>query len=217
MLYIHVHTRAYVYVAMYKHGYVPTRLCAHTVMCRLTLCGYVWACRGYVPTRLCPWLCPCSHVLWLCLYVCMAMSMCGYVSTCTCAHTVMVMCGYVHGHGYVHVQTYYVCVRGYVCMCAWSCPYALSRGYTRAKHVWVCPCAVMCAHTGMVMSMCGYGCSHGYGYVCLCLLCYVMLCLLCYVMLCLLCTHPPAVTIVYTSINILSSLYLRQHKNNLAR
>ena len=47
------------------------------------------------------------------------------------------------------------------------------------------------------------------------MLCYVMLC---YVMLCLLCTHPPAVTIVYTSINILSSLYLRQHKkNNLLR
>ena len=138
----------------------------------------------------------------------------------------------------------YVCMYVHVHTCAWLCPcanifmyvcmvmchYGSAIMLVRSKP-WLYTCkhvqtrANMCgyvcpgAHTGM-----GYVCSHGHGlclYVlmstCLCLLCLLCYVMLCYVMLCLLCTHPPAVTIVYTSINILSSLYLRQHKNNLAR
>ena len=152
-----------------------TWLCTNMGMCiHVHTCA--WLCTNmvmYVPTRLCAGL----------RYVSANVCMCrGYVPTWLCPW----LCLCVHGYAPCVVM----CVHVYVC----------SHGH---GYVWLCPCVVMGAHTGMVMSMCAY--VH-------------WLCLLCYVMLCLLCTHPPAVTIVYTSINILSSLYLRQHKkNNLPR
>ena len=137
-----------------------------------------------------------------------------------CTH--MVMCPHGYVQAYATFRLMFVCavvmcphgyVRGYARMCAWLCPMCgyvcprvrvLTRSWLCVlTRVWLCPCVLMstCAY---VHWLCVSVCSHGHGYVC-----YVMLC---YVMLCLLCTHPPAVTIVYTSINILSSLYLRQHK-----
>ena len=210
-------------MGMCPHGYVPTRLCAglrYVVMYgrAVVMCphGYV---RGYV--RMCAWLCPCAlssgyvhtraHTCktcaWLCLCVYAVMSVMpgltrAWLCTYTCSKPRLCPCACLCPR----VQTYLcmcvvmsVCVHGYAPMCGYVCPRV--RVLTRS---WLCP--------RVVMSTCGYVCSHGYGYVC-----YVMSVMLCYVMLCLLCTHPPAVTIVYTSINILSSLYLRQHKNNLAR
>ena len=195
----------YVHTCIRVRGYVQT--CTHTRAWLCTkhgLCAglrYVSAnvcmCRGYVPTWLCPWLCP---------YVCMAMPhvwLC--VSTCTCAHTVMVMCGYVHGHGYVPCVCAVMSVmpgltRAWLCTYTCSKPWLCPRGYVHVcKHiyvcVWLCPCVLMsmcgyvctCAHTGIVMSMCvlmsmcvcAYVCTCAYtGYV---MLCYVMLCYVCYV------------------------------------
>ena len=196
-MYIHVHTCAYMCMVMYKHRYVQTWLCYVPWLCAglRYVSANVCMCRGYVPTWLCPWLCllcPGSHVH-------------GYVHTRALSHGYVHVHGYVHGHGYVRAwlcpcANIFMFVCGYARMCAWLCPCALSRGYTRAKHVR--------AYVHV--------CSHGHGYVHVCVYVHVvmlMLCVVMYVMLCvampvMLCyvlvmfgTHPPAAILAYTNIN----------------
>ena len=97
---------------------------------------------------------------------------------------------YIHVRG--HVPTWLCAGLRYVVMYGRAvamCPHGYVRGYVRAlrRAVVMSVCAWLCP-------MCGYGCSHGYGYVCLCLyVCIHWLCLLCYVMLCY------VMSVMYTS------------------
>ena len=153
-----------------------------SISCVLFICGRVGCVADTTHTSI---LVIAYTYVHTCTWLCT--NMCKHVHTRAWLCTNMGM--YKHGYVYAHMV-----------MCpTWLCAHTVMSVVMPVCVHGYAPCVVMCVHV--------YVCSHGHGYVWLCYVCYVMLCYVMSVMY-----TSTAATIVYTSINILSSLYLRQHK-----